>query len=64
MSDASTSEVRRKGVLDTVERVGNALPDPVFIFIGIIVILMGLSVVGSSAGWQAVNPVTGELLKA
>jgi len=64
MSDASTSEVRRKGFLDTVERVGNALPDPVFIFIGIIVILMGLSVVGSSAGWQAVNPVTGELLKA
>ena len=50
--------------LDTVERLGNALPDPVFIFIGIIGVLVGVSVCGAAAGWSTVNPVSGETLVA
>ncbi len=53
---------RRSRFLDSVERLGNALPDPVFIFIWIIVLLVVVSVIGAAAGWSAVNPVTGETL--
>lgn len=52
----------RNRFLDGVERLGNALPDPVFIFIGIILVLVGVSVAGAAAGWTALNPVTGETL--
>lgn len=45
-----------------MERLGNALPDPVFIFVGIILVLVGVSAVGAAAGWSAVNPVTNETL--
>jgi aminobenzoyl-glutamate transport protein len=54
----------RNRFLDGVERLGNALPDPVFIFIGIIVVVVIVSVIGAMAGWTAVNPVTGEVLAA
>jgi p-aminobenzoyl-glutamate transporter AbgT len=33
----------RRGVLDAIERVGNALPDPVLLFVGLIVIVMAVS---------------------
>jgi aminobenzoyl-glutamate transport protein len=52
----------RPRFLDGVERLGNALPDPVLIFVGLIVILMGMSAVGAAAGWSTVNPVTGDTL--
>ncbi len=45
-----------------MERLGNALPDPIFIFVAIIILLVIVSVIGSSAGWAAVNPVTGDTL--
>lgn len=54
---------RGGGFLNAVERLGNALPDPVFIFVGIIIVLVALSVIGAAAGWSAVNPVTGETLR-
>lgn len=54
----------RDRFLDRVERLGNALPDPVMIFVIIIVVLVLLSVIGAAAGWNAVNPVTGEVLAA
>ncbi|WP_326525765.1 AbgT family transporter [Sphingomonas sp.] len=54
----------RRTLLDRVERFGNALPDPIFIFIGIIALLVLLSVLGAAQGWSAVNPVTGETLTA
>jgi aminobenzoyl-glutamate transport protein len=50
--------------LDGVERLGNMLPDPVFIFIWIIVAVVIISVIGAAAGWSATNPVTGEVLVA
>src|SRR3546814_16290471 len=48
--------------LDRVERWGNALPDPVFIFLGLIAALVGVSVAAALLGWSAVNPVSGETL--
>ena len=53
---------QRNRFLDWVERVGNALPDPLFIFVSIIAVLVVVSVIGAGAGWSAVNPVTGETL--
>ncbi|WP_293676668.1 AbgT family transporter [uncultured Phenylobacterium sp.] len=47
-----------------VERLGNALPDPVFIFIWLIAALVVVSTLGETLDWQVVNPVTGELLRA
>jgi len=49
--------------LDAVERLGNVLPDPVLIFVGLIGVMMGLSAIGAAAGWSAVNPVTGDTLR-
>ena len=58
----ASPERDRNAFLDIVERLGNALPDPVMIFVGLITLLMALSAVGSAAGWSAVNPVTGDTL--
>lgn len=66
--EASVIEVGRRSwrdrFLDTVERLGNVLPDPVAIFVIIIGLLMAVSVVGARLGWTATNPVTGETLVA
>ncbi|MDQ8030359.1 MAG: AbgT family transporter, partial [Brevundimonas sp.] len=51
-------------VLNTVERIGNRLPDPVFLFLWLILGLVVLSLVGAGLGWSAVNPVTGDTLAA
>lgn len=54
----------QKGFLGFVERTGNKLPDPVFLFLWLILGLIGLSIVGANLGWAAVNPVTGDALVA
>ncbi len=54
----------RPGRLDQIERLGNALPDPVFIFLWLILILVGASTFASAIGVSAINPATGELLQA
>ncbi len=51
-------------VLNGIERIGNRLPDPVFLFLWLIGGLVVLSLVGSGLGWSALNPVTGETLAA
>ena len=56
------SPTARRGWLDRVERLGNALPDPVFILAGCIVVLVIVSVFAAGSGWSAVNPVTGDRL--
>jgi aminobenzoyl-glutamate transport protein len=64
---AGSSDVvnpRKKSFLDTVERIGNRLPDPVLIFVWLIVAVIALSAVGAAAGWVAVNPVTQATLNA
>ncbi len=50
--------------LNAVERIGNRLPDPVFLFLWLIGGLLVLSMVGAGLGWSAVNPVTGDQLVA
>lgn len=51
-------------VLDAVERLGDRLPDPVFIFLWLIGALVVASVVSAGVGLTAVNPVTDETLVA
>ena len=51
-------------VLNAIESIGNRLPDPVFLFLWFIAALIGLSLVGSSLGWSATNPVSGEVMQA
>jgi aminobenzoyl-glutamate transport protein len=57
MSDAAQiptpESQRQKGFLGFVEKVGNFLPDPIMIFVWLIVLLMILSAVGASLGWSA-----------
>jgi len=55
---------RGQRVLDAIERAGNRLPDPVLIFVWLIAAVIALSVVGAAAGWEAVNPVTGQHIRA
>ena len=66
MSDVEQAEAmastRKGSALDRIERLGNALPDPVFIFLGFILLLVLASIVTAATGWSAVNPTTGELL--
>lgn len=53
-------ESKRRGWLDRVEQLGNALPDPAFIFVALIFVVMIVSAIGASLGWSAVNPSSGE----
>ena len=57
MSDAAKiptpESQRQKGFLGFVEKVGNFLPDPIMIFVWLIILLMILSAVGASLGWSA-----------
>lgn len=50
--------------LDRLERLGNLLPDPVFIFLWLIAALVIISVLAAALGWSATNPLTGETLVA
>lgn len=58
VSDDATR--RSKGFLGAVERIGNLLPDPVMIFVWLILALMLLSLVGSQLGWQASITYSGD----
>ena len=53
-----------KGYLAKIERLGNALPDPSFIFIWLILILVIVSIVAASLGASAIHPLTGDTLQA
>ena len=47
---------KQNGFLGFVERTGNRLPDPVFIFVFLIGILLGVSVLCDLAGVSALHP--------
>lgn len=51
-------------VLDRIERLGNALPDPVVIFLWLIAALIVASAIAASLGVAAVHPLTGERIAA
>ncbi|WP_421725472.1 AbgT family transporter [Bauldia sp.] len=61
---ATTVDQPRTGILASVERIGNRLPDPVFIFVWLIAVLVVVSLVASLFGLSAVNPVTDEEVDA
>ena len=63
MSEAATRE-KKGGFLNAVERFGDRLPDPVFIFVWLIAILALGSAVAAWFQMSAVNPITGETLSA
>jgi aminobenzoyl-glutamate transport protein len=59
MSDAQGAkpgQERQKGFLGLVERAGNTLPDPVFIFFYLILIMVGISVFTAWQGWTVLHP--------
>lgn len=59
MNTATPAEQpRQKGILGWIERTGNALPDPVFIFLWLILILAVISAIAAAAGVQVLHPVT------
>ena len=53
MSETVADDDRPKGFLGFVERAGNKLPDPVFIFFFLILVLMVISVIASVTGLSA-----------
>ncbi|OZA57840.1 MAG: hypothetical protein B7X78_09210, partial [Sphingomonadales bacterium 39-62-4] len=55
-----TSPARQKGFLGAVERLGNLLPEPVMIFVWLILGLMVLSAVGQVLGWSASITYSGD----
>ena len=52
----TTAAIERKGFLGWIERAGNKLPDPVFLFFYLIVALVVASVLCVMAGGSAVHP--------
>jgi aminobenzoyl-glutamate transport protein len=51
---------RQSGLLSTIERLGNKLPDPAMIFVWLILFLMLLSALGQALGWSASLAYTGK----
>lgn len=68
MTQSALAEPRRPNLgtrlLNGVERFGNALPDPIFIFLILIGLLMAISAVAAGQGASAFNPVTREAIVA
>ncbi len=60
MSPKSPNTQARRGPLAVVERVGNALPDPVFLFLGLIALLGIFSEIAARTGLSSAHPATGE----
>ncbi len=63
MADVKT-QTTNKGFLAWVERTGNKLPDPVFIFFYLSILLIIISVVCWLLGLSAMHPTTGEVIKS
>ncbi len=53
----SASEQQSTGIFGWIERTGNKLPDPVFLFFYLILFVVVLSVVADLLGWSAVHPI-------
>src|SRR5262245_47803339 len=68
LSEAQAAKPTMQKVLDAVERIGNAVPHPVVIFLILIAIVMVLSHIlymfGAQVSYQAINPDTVEIQDA
>ena len=56
MNTTSNDDSRSAGFLNWVERTGNKLPDPVFIFFTLILALVVISVIAAALGVAALHP--------
>ncbi len=56
MTQLDNNGQQTKGMLGWIERTGNKLPDPVFLFFGLILILVAISVLASLLGLSAQHP--------
>ncbi len=67
MSQPASDPAARRGLaarfLDGVERVGNRLPDPAFLFLLLMLLVWGMSWLLSGVDFQALNPSTGEPIR-
>lgn len=54
---SSGAQSLNTGVFGWIERTGNKLPDPVFLFFYLILFVVALSVVADLLGWSAVHPI-------
>ena len=68
LSEAPATKPTMQKVLDAVERIGNAVPHPIVIFLILIAIVMVLSHIlylfGAHVNYQVINPDTFELQTA
>lgn len=48
-----------RSILDRIAAAGDKLPDPTFIFLGCIAVIVAVSVIAASAGWSAIEPSSG-----
>lgn len=53
---AAKDAAQQRGFLAWIERTGNRLPDPVFLFFVLMLIVVAISVVAAWLGWSAVHP--------
>lgn len=68
MESTAAAAPAQRGFLGWIERTGNRLPDPVFLFFWLIFGLIAISVIASLGGWSAlhptdVDPATGEAVR-
>lgn len=56
MNAAPEATATQKGFLGWIERTGNRMPDPVFLFLWLIVGLVVISIAASLAGWSVLHP--------
>ena len=59
-SELTGAARRQRGFLGFIEKVGNFLPDPIMIFVWLILFLMILSAIGAQLGWSASLSYPGE----
>ena len=50
-------------ILDNIERVGNRLPDPITLFLGLAIVVVLISWLCSALGAKALNPATNEMVE-
>ena len=62
MSKVKSQKGMLDRILDAIERVGNKLPDPITLFLGLAVVVVLVSWLCSALGVQALNPATNEMV--
>ena len=67
-SKTKASKMGTQGILDAVEKVGNAVPHPVVIFLILIAVVVVLShilyVAGAAVSYEVINPETRNIERA